>query len=122
MALKTHFEILHVRLKSFFDTLHKKLKTLLQREQDLINVRPDSWFLPWDTDPEAPTSTRVNTHSQASVDSRGLPVSYLSAPWDICATPNTYESDEYEPPAPYMYSCNTTPSLPPLASVHLRIA
>ncbi|GLA67401.1 hypothetical protein AtubIFM54640_010719 [Aspergillus tubingensis] len=109
MALKTLFDILCVQLKSLSETLHHWLKTSLQREQAVDKVRPDS-FVAWDIDLELPAPTLQqarNPYREASSIYQALPP-YL-APLKVRPTSNIDEGDKGKP----LYSCNTTPPLPP---------
>lgn len=83
MALNTLFDIICAWWTSFSETLCHWLKTFLKREQAVDEVRPDSFVLPWDTDPEypAPTLQKVrNPYREASaIYNQNLPPYYLES-------------------------------------------
>lgn len=106
MARKTLFDILCAQWKSFSKALRQWLRTSLQREQAVDEARPDSLVLPWDTDPEDPKAR--NPHREASVYYQKLPP-YLP-PLEVRPTSNLDKDDQGKP----LFSCNTTPPLPPL--------
>lgn len=107
MALKTLFDIIYAQWKSFSETLRHWLKTILQREQAADEVRPDSFVLPWDTDPEYPAPTLHKTRNPyweaSAICYPDLPP-YLTA---LEVRPISNLDDDSKS----LYSCNTTPPL-----------
>ncbi|OJD23462.1 hypothetical protein ACJ73_05186 [Blastomyces percursus] len=105
MALKTLFDIC-AQLKSLLSGILRWLKSsLLQREQAVDEVRPDS-FLAWDKDVELSPPTQA-TYSKAGAIIHQDLSSYLAP---LKARPTSIDEGDKGK----LYSCNTTPPLPPL--------